>query len=365
MAKVNCTLTCQVEATFRTHQIQGMFDLPIEHAQSESFAVDLPGPNEEWTIGVIVGPSGSGKTTLARAAYGDQALAEPTWNPDRAIIDQLGDQPIEQITRVLTSVGLGSAPSWLRPYHVLSGGEQFRCQLARKILSGDSLVVCDEFTSPLDRVVARNLCIAVSRFIRRAHGDARLVVVSSHCDILRWLTPDWTLDMATRSLRWRRLRRPPLRFAVHRCPRSLWDRFARHHYLSGSLSCAAKCYAAVENENPIAFCGVISMFGRPDIHRISRLVTLPAYQGLGIGSRLLERVAQAERGEGYRVHITTSHPALVHFLAHSTCWRNLGRRFVVDPPRQVGICPLRTSRGRFTASFEYLPAARSIAVAAA
>lgn len=365
MPRIECTRSCEVDSTFRTHQVVGMLDLPISLAQSESFAVDLPGIDEDWQIGAIIGPSGSGKTSIARAAFGAKTLREPKWNPRRAIIDQLGDQPIEKITRVLTSVGLGSAPSWLRPFHVLSCGEQFRAQVARKVLSNNPVLVCDEFTSSLDRKLARNCAIAISRHLRREECKSRLVAVTSHLDLLPWLAPDWTLDMTTRTLHWRRLRRPSLQLAVHRCHRSHWPRFAKHHYLSGSLSCAAKCYAALEENQPVAFCAVISMLGRPEIHRITRLVTLPDYQGLGIGGKLLNRVAKAERDEGYRVHITTSHPALVHFLERSPHWRTRGRRLVTDPPRQIGNSILQTSRGRLTATFEFTPEPIAIALAAA
>jgi nicotinate (nicotinamide) nucleotide adenylyltransferase len=44
---------------------------------------------------------------------------------------------IMQIPWVLTSVGFGSPPAWLRPYDVLSGGERFRCDLARALPYGD------------------------------------------------------------------------------------------------------------------------------------------------------------------------------------------------------------------------------------
>lgn len=365
MPQIQCKLKCKVRSTFRTEQVTGMFDLPAESAQAPTLTAEVPSPREKWQIGAIVGDSGSGKTTIARAAFGQDALKMSGWDNHRAIIDQLGDQPIEKLTRVLTSVGLGSAPTWLRPFHLLSGGEQFRANFARQMLSGRPILVCDEFTSPLDRTLARNICIALARFLRRESQLTRLVVVTSHHDILPWLAPDWTLDMNGSALSWRRLRRPPLRLQVHRCQRSLWPRFARHHYLNGSLSCAAKCYAALESRHPVAFCAVISMLGRPEIHRISHLVTLPEYQGLGIGGTLLSRVAQAEHDEGFRVRITTSHPAMVHFLTQSPLWCDVGRRFVTDPPRQIGTCPLQTSRGRLTATFEFIPSHKEVAAFAA
>ena len=299
--------------TFRTEQVRGMFDLPDEAAQNFMLSAEVPSQSDAWQIGAIIGDSGAGKTSIARTAYGDEALRTPTWDARRAIIDQLGDQPIEELTRVLTSVGLGSAPTWLRPFHRLSVGEQFRAQFAKQILSSKPLLVCDEFTNSLDRKLARNLCISAARYLRKSYPASRLVAVTSHRDVLPWLAPDWVLDMNDQSLTWRRLRRPTLHLQVRGCSRTLWPHFARHHYLSGSLSCAVKCYAAFEEQVPVAFCAVLSHLGRPEIHRITRLVVLPEYQGLGVGRNLLERVAAAEFADGYRVRITTSHPAMAQY----------------------------------------------------
>lgn len=355
MSRIECKLSSEVASTFRTEQVRGMFDLPQGAGESHTLSAEIPSVNDDWQIGAIVGDSGAGKTSIARAAYGDEALRTPTWDSRRAIIDQLGDRPIEELTRVLTSVGLGSAPTWLRPFHLLSVGEQFRAQFARQILNGKPLLVCDEFTNSLDRKLARNLCISAARYLRRESQASRLVAVTSHRDVLPWLAPDWVLDMNDPSLSWRSLPRPWIHLQVRGCSRALWPRFARHHYLSGSLSCAVKCYAAYEEQVPIAFCAVLSHLGRPDIHRITRLVVLPEYQGLGVGRNLLERVAAAEFADGYRVRITTSHPAMAQYLSRSLTWRSEGRRFVSDPPRQIGNCPLKTSRGRLTATFEYAP----------
>src|SRR5436190_18895024 len=102
-----------------------MFDVPIEERMRHELTAEVPGLDEPWSIGAIVGPSGSGKTTLARAAFGDCIYEPQSWPGDRAIIDCLGqDVPIKEITRILTAVGLGSVPTWLKPYRVLSTGER-------------------------------------------------------------------------------------------------------------------------------------------------------------------------------------------------------------------------------------------------
>ena len=60
----------------------------------------------------------------------------PTWPADRAVVDGFGDLSIRDITGLFTAVGFSSPPSWIKPYSVLSGGERFRCDLARALSAG-------------------------------------------------------------------------------------------------------------------------------------------------------------------------------------------------------------------------------------
>ncbi len=151
---LNHTVQTQIIESFRVRQTRGLFDLPELKTASEEFSVELPDMHEDWQIGVIVGPSGSGKSTVARAAYGENVITQRNWPTDRAVIDALPPGPIKRVTGMLSAVGFASPPSWLKPYHVLSTGEQFRCDLAAALLSDHSLIVFDEFTSVVDRTVA-------------------------------------------------------------------------------------------------------------------------------------------------------------------------------------------------------------------
>jgi len=86
------------------------------------------------------------------------------------------------------AVGLGSVPSWLRPFGVLSNGEKFRANLARVICDAPKQVVVDEFTSVVDRQIARFGALAFQKAWRRTGGQC--VLLSCHYDILDWLEPD-------------------------------------------------------------------------------------------------------------------------------------------------------------------------------
>lgn len=340
MPLITTTVSSPIAESFRVAQVRGLFDLPPSNQSGETFTAQLPEPEEAWTIGAIVGPSGSGKTTIARQVFGSALQTHSDWPRDRAMIDGFGDVPMKRLARVLTAVGLGSPPVWLRPYHVLSNGEQFRCQLARAVIGSeqtgdgpDRLVVFDEFTSVVDRTVARSASAALGKLLRRQGSVAaesadqnllpplRFIAVTCHYDILDWLAPDWHLDMATGKLARGGLQRPYMRLAVRRSPQALWSLFARHHYLSGSLARSASCYVAFWDDRPVAFCATVGQLGHRGWKRISRLVTLPDYQGLGIGMKFVQRVCQAEVARGFRISITTSHPAVIASCSASPLWR--------------------------------------------
>lgn len=146
---------------------------------------------KKFKLGVIVGSSGSGKSTLLKN-FGTEEV--PVWNPNKSIVSHF-ESPDDAINK-LGSVGLNTVPSWYKPYHVLSNGEKFRADLARKLKSG---AVIDEFTSVVDRTVAKAASISLSRFID-TNGLKNVVISTCHHDILEWLQPDWVINTDTGEL---------------------------------------------------------------------------------------------------------------------------------------------------------------------
>ncbi|MCE9528751.1 MAG: GNAT family N-acetyltransferase [Planctomycetales bacterium] len=143
------------------------------------------------------------------------------------------------------------------------------------------------------------------------------------------------------------------RLQVSRCPQSLWPLFARHHYLSGGLSRAATCYVALWDGRPVAFCAALAQLGCRGRKRISRLVTLPDYQGLGIGMRLAERVCEDQSSRGFRISIATSHPAVIGYCNSSPQWRPLGTKRLGGTRQRIEGRNVAGSTGRGVASFEW------------
>ncbi len=357
MGMITAEVRAPIRESFRVRQLMGMFDLPMRGETSERFEVEVPGREEEWSIGLVVGPSGSGKTTVARRAFGDCVYQAGEWAGDRAVVDCFGDLGVKEITHALSSVGFSSPPGWLKPYSVLSNGEKFRCDLARSLLAGKELCVFDEFTSVVDRTVARIGSAAVSKAIRSGRIDRRFVAVSCHYDIAEWLEPDWVLDMATGKLARGRLRRPGIAMVVQRVHRGAWQLFKRHHYLSGELNPAAACFVGMIEGSPAAFCGVLP-FPHPVVPgwREHRTVCLPDFQGLGVGHALAEFVASLFAATGRPYTSVTSHPAMIRHRAGSTLWR------MVRAPSRAGRGASSSMRGmartssfsRLTAGFKYV-----------
>lgn len=349
MPKHTITVSTPIDTkSFRVAQVAGLFDVPVSGRASETFNVELPALREGWQIGLIVGPSGSGKSTVARHAYGDNVYTPGLgWPEKQSVLDGFDENlPARELTALLAAVGFSSPPSWIKPYGVLSGGEKFRCDLARSLCGNDEarmtngegkkLVVFDEFTSVVDRTVAKVGSMAVSKLIRHSSFGLRhskFVAVTCHYDVAPWLSPDWILDMASGVLTRRRLRRPNLELRIFRSGRPAWELFKKHHYLSHSIPGGAQIYVAYlsgleATAVPVGIVIVGQHFGNSrqgaterGIKQISRIVVLPDYQGIGIGRRLLDGVAGILREDNWRVVITTSHPVMIAHLARSPNWR--------------------------------------------
>ena len=244
MPAIDVVVSSPIERTFRVDQVAGMFDLKVEQKARAEFHAELPALDDDWQIGVIVGPSGSGKSTIARHAFGDALCGGQPWSDTQAVVDGFGDLSIKEIVHTLSSVGFSSPPSWVKPYGVLSNGEKFRCDLARALLSDRPLVAYDEFTSVVDRTVARIGSAAVSKAIRKGRIARKFVDVTCHYDVVDWLEPDWVLDMASGRLARGCLRRPEIRLEIAPVHCSAWVLFRRHHYLNTNIKVNAKCFCA-------------------------------------------------------------------------------------------------------------------------
>lgn len=192
MPSFNIVRNSEIKNTFKVSKIMSDFDVKAEHSD-ETFTGSIEYP-DEWQIGLIVGGSGTGKTTIAKELYGDLIYDDFEYTA-ASVIDDMPSENVEEIQRMFYTVGFGSVPSWLKPYHVLSNGEKMRVDLARKLLSEETIVF-DEFTSVVDRQVAKVMSIAIKKTMKH-FPEKRFIAIGCHHDVIEFLQPDWLFNTDT------------------------------------------------------------------------------------------------------------------------------------------------------------------------
>lgn len=359
MPRLDVVRELDTPRSFRVAQVASMFDVPLADKVRHVWNVDMPLHERDWQIGLIVGPSGCGKSSIAREIWPDGYVRGYAWDA-RSILDNFPTgMASKDIINALTAVGFSSPPDWVKPYGALSTGQQMRADLARAI-TADGLVVFDEFTSVVDRTVARIGSAALAKAVRRQPGR-QFVAVTCHEDVLEWLTPDWTYEPHTGVFDWRSLQRPPIQLDITRVHPSAWSLFRQHHYLSQDLNPSAVCYLAEWNGEPVGFVAVLPVIGFKGAYRLSRSVVLPDYQGIGIGARLTDAVADLYFLRSLRVRATASHPALIAHRNRSAAWKLVSQAsegHSLHTGKRAGgkmkVRPTVNSRGRSVVTFEYI-----------
>lgn len=356
---VKIRLEADTPKTARVMQCSGMFDIPLDQKLTLEWDHHLPLDEKPWQVGLIVGPSGAGKSVLANKLWPNQVQERYQWDARKSLLDNFPHEiSTTDITSMFNSVGLGSVPSWLRPYNTLSNGEKFRADMARALLTNDELTVIDEFTSVVDRQVAKVASHCVQKAVRRT--QKQFVAVTCHYDVEDWLQPDWLYDVATQKFVWRCVQpRPKLTLEIHESSTKEWKTFAHHHYLSATILPSAKCYTATINGKPVAFTSYIH-FMHPKTKNIKmahRLVVLPDYQGLGIASILAEWLGQHLWEQGYRYRFVIGHPAIIRLCSKSPRWRETHAKAkkVGTSKKSINKKNNLSSRRLTMRSFEYTP----------
>ena len=93
----------------------------------------------------------------------------------------------------------------------------------------------------------------------------------------------------------------------------MWQMFRQYHYLNGSLGAGVRCYVALYQNKPIAFIAVACVRMKTNYYRVSRLVVLPDYQGIGVGKRMLNFIAELYASQTkLPFYILTSNPQIIH-----------------------------------------------------
>lgn len=311
-----------IPQTARLLMLESLFDAPLADKINRTWDIEFVDDSDAWEVGLIVGPSGSGKSSL----LSEISTHEPIdWSRDVALFDALDPSAsASDVADALAAVGFNTIPSWTRPWHTLSNGEQFRADLAARLLRGrhDGIAVVDEFTSVVDRHVAKIAAHAASKYARR-HGF-KFLAATCHEDVEDWLQPDFVCRPEDGSLSWRSVQpRPRVEYEAHRVPYAAWATFAPYHYLTASLNRAASLYCAFVDDEPVAITAALFRPTRVRPFNViaeSRTVVLPDWQGIGLGMSLTELIASAYSSLGYRYHSSPSHPSYRRARQKSPTW---------------------------------------------
>ncbi len=284
--------------------------LKYTNSNESSFTVPKFEVPSDFSLGVIYGSSGTGKTSLLQEF---NYLDSFEWDSNKAISSQVNPD-------LLMRIGLSSIPSLCRPYHVLSTGEKHRADIAVSLK--DNCVI-DEFTSVCNRELAKSISIGLRNTIDKLEYK-NIVVASCHEDIIEWVEPDWIINTNTNTITIGRTKRPSSTYRIIPCSVNAWDIFKHHHYLSANINAGAYCWLMLNDKNNI--CGFASALANPgkglgNAWREHRLVILPDYQGLGLGSKLSNAIAQMFIDKGSRYFSKTAHPKLGEYRNKSPLWK--------------------------------------------
>lgn len=189
LSKKKEPLVTEVPLDEFTNEAQLNFDYEFD-GKSRYYPYELPKELLEidFDIMVICGRSGSGKSTLLKE-FDEYKFMSDTYDNSKAIISNFKDT--YEATHKLSAVGLNSIPVWCRPRNVLSIGEGFRADVA---LNLNSNTIFDEFTSTIDRNVAKSTCNGIQKYIRKNELH-NIIFCSCHKDYIPFIKPDIVVDL--------------------------------------------------------------------------------------------------------------------------------------------------------------------------
>lgn len=123
--------------------------------------------------------------------------------------------------------------------------------------------------------------------------------------------------------------------------------------MNTEIAGGSKCYIALINDKPCGFIA-ITHFPHPKcakFKRVHRLVVLPDYQGIGVGLRLLNFIANLYEQSKWRPIITTNNPALIYSLKKQQNWKCkfIGRQNHND----TSMFKKKNSSNKIVTSWEY------------
>jgi len=191
-SEIEVILKSPVSNEFRCQVAANSLDIDVEKKSIHHLKIEKIELPENWNVGVVYGNSGSGKTTLMKQVFGNDCFSF-SLDPNKPIINQFQkDIPYKECAKILTGIGLSSVPCWIRPVNTLSNGQYARAHSALAMTIEKDIVCIDEWTSVVDRTVAKAMSFCLQKYAKK--NNKCIILCSCHYDIIEWLNPDWLID---------------------------------------------------------------------------------------------------------------------------------------------------------------------------
>jgi len=324
----NVKLVSPVSDSFKCQMAANSLDIDVKKKAIHelNISADL---ETKWNVGLIVGASGSGKTTLAHEMFGADCF-DFEIDPKIPVIDQFPESwSYDDCQKSLNGIGLSQVPCWIRPVNTLSNGQTARAIAALQLARNEDFVV-DEWTSVVDRTVAKSMSLSLGKHARKV--DRKIVAVSCHYDVLEWLNPDWVIDCnkqkyIDRRLLWQNYKRKEkLEFNIRPVKRDTWRFFSKYHYLSENLPGGlVRYFGMFHGKDQIGFICYANYTPKRKHQRrfkmhSNRVVIHPDYVGMGLGMKLVNATSKYMHDSGFEVYAKLSAKPLVRAREKDPRW---------------------------------------------
>jgi ABC-type lipoprotein export system ATPase subunit len=299
--KINIKLQSEIFSTFRCQVAANSLDIDVKKKSVHTLNIDNINIPKDWNIGLVYGASGSGKTTLVTELFG-KSVFDVVIDNDKSIIDQLpAELSYEECAKMLNGIGLNSVPCWLRPVKTLSNGQKARAEAILLMCSNKDIIFIDEWTSVVDRTVAKAMSICLAKYAKK--NNKKIILLSCHYDILEWLSPDWMIDCNQQKFELPKgedfffNKREQLEFTIQEIGSQSWKYFSKYHYLNENLPGGKLyLYGLFHGDNQIGFQCFANYVphrnGTKIIFHFNRTVIHPDYNGMGLGIKLINETSK-------------------------------------------------------------------------
>ena len=343
MQTYHVELVSSVSQSYRCIRAADSLDIDVKKKSIHTLTIEAD-LNTFYNIGLIVGSSGSGKTSLAKKIFGDDCFIT-VLNENKPIIEQFPeDYDYETCAKILSGVGLTQVPCWIRPVYTLSNGQKARAEAALLMCRKD-LTIIDEWTSVVDRIIAKVMSHCIQKHAR--HENKKIILLCCHYDVIDWINPDWIIDCNKQTYTDRRLlckqfkRTEQLQFYIKEINRSSWKYFSKYHYLSEKIPVGHIIFFGLfHEENQIGFICYANYVPYRKIDKINkrkmimhanRIVIHPDYAGMGLGILMTNETAKYMYHKNYRIMCKFSSVPIYKSMMKSPYWK------IIKLNRQIGI----------------------------